>query len=322
MNRTLKKNLVFVSVLAISLFLIVSLSSGEPTFPGECGVGDACHDLTGSYSMASNSTGNATIGVPFTLIINASKPTGGPGFWLALKTGWADNDQFNFTPAAVQDNSAEDLNSTPLIISCNFTFIPESVGNWTIRAWCATQNWAMSLDIPISVADIPDETSPIIDSPSDIEYEVYSTGNSILWTPYDENPVSFNVKANGASILSGGWNGQPIVVNVDYLIPGTYEYICTVYDKGGNSAIDSVTVTVTGEVITTTTETSTTSTTTTPTSSSSTTPTTSSGGSPGVPSDNEEVLTTATFSLIMLATGGIVGILTLAIIVNQWRLKK
>lgn len=320
MNLTLKRNLVFVSVLALFLFLALNVSYAEPTEAAECG-STGCHSITGSYTMTSNSTGNATLGVPFTLMINASKPTGGPGFWLALKTGWADNDQFNFTPLAIQDNSAEDLNGTWLIISHAFTFIPENPGNWTIRAWCATQNWAASLDIPISVPFIPDETPPTIDSPSDIQFDVYSTGHTITWLPYDENPSSFFVKANGVTILSGGWNGQSIVVNVDYLIPGIYNYICVVFDESGNNATDSVTVTVTGEVITTTTETSTTTTTTPPTTTS-TTPTTSTGGGPGVPSDDDEVLTTATFSLIMLAMGGIVGVLTLVMIVNHWRLKK
>jgi hypothetical protein len=323
MKRTLERDLVFVSVLAIVLLFTVSISYATPDLTAECGT-EGCHSITGLYTMTSNTTGNATLGVPFTLRINATKQSGGPGFWMALKSGWADNDQFNFTPAAIQDNSAGDLNSTALIITCDFTFIPESVGNWTIRAWCATQNWAMSLDIPISVPVIPDETPPAIDSPSDIEYDVYSTGHSIIWVPFDEHPSSFYVRVNGVTILSGGWNGQPVVVNVDYLIPGIYEYICTVFDASGNNATDSVTVTVTGEVITTTTETSTT-TTTTPTASSSTTsttPTTSTGGNPGIPSDNEEVLTTATFSLIMLASGGIVGVLILVIIVDQWRGRK
>jgi len=317
MKRTVKRNLVFVSVLAIILFLAASGSYAYPEEPGECG---GCHAITTSFTMVSNSTGNATLGMPFTLMINASKGAGTTDFYLALKTGWADNDQFNFTPAVIKDNTdGEDLDDTALIICHTFTFIPESAGNWTIRAWAATKNWAESLDIPISVTELPDETPPTIDSPPDIEYQVYSTGHSISWTPYDENPISFSVKANGVTILSGGWNGQPIVVNVDCLIPGSYVYICTVFDKGGNSATDSVTVSVTGEVITTTTDTSTTTTTDT---TSTTTSTTSTGGGPAPPGNDEEVLTTASFSLIMLAMGGIVGVLTLLIIVNQWRMKK
>jgi len=317
MNRILKRNLVFVGIIAIFLFLAVSVSYAYPEEPGECG---GCHTINPSYTMVSNSTGNATLGMPFTLMINASKGSGTTDFYLALKTGWADNDRFNFTPAVIKDNTdLEDLDDTALIISHAFTFIPETVGNWTIRAWCATKQFSKSLDIPINVTELPDEIPPTLDSPSDIEYEVYSTGHSISWTPYDENPISFSVKANGVTILSGGWNGQPIVVNVDYLIPGTYVYTCTVFDKGGNNATDSVNVTVTGEVITTTTETSTTTVPPSSSSTTSTTSTTSSGGGQGVPSDDDEVLTTATFSFIMLSTGIIVGVLVFLLILDKWR---
>ena len=318
MNDRLKRNLVFVSVLVIFLLFTVRISFATPDLTVECGT-EGCHDISSSIIMSSNSTGNATIGVPFTLNITAQKTSPGqPSFWLSVQVGWADNNEFNFTPTSIEDGGTGDTNPGDLQIAHGFTFTPISVGNYTIRAWAASGSAmpgpAQFLDISINVIDIPDETPPTIDSPSDIEYEVYSTGHSISWTPYDENPISFTVKANGVTILSGGWNSQSIVVNVDYLIPGIYEYTCTVFDKGGNNATDRVTVTVTGEVITTTTDTSTT--TTTPPSSSSTT---STGGGPEVPSDDDEVLTTATFSLIMVSAGIIVVVLIFLLILDKWR---
>jgi hypothetical protein len=257
--------------------------------------------------MSSNSTGNATVGVPFTLRINASKPSmGGSNFHLSVQNGWADNDNFNFTPAVVQDNEVGDLAPASYLITHDFTFTPVISGNHTIRAWCATVSGSQFIDIPIDVLDIPDETPPILDSPSDLEYEVSSTGHSITWTPLDDNPSEFNIQVNGVVILSGGWNGQPIVINVDYLSPGTYEYTLTVTDIGGNSVSDIVMVTVTGEITTepTTTE---------------TTPITTSPENPVIPGDNVEAMQTSTFGLVMLSMGVIVGILSLLLILDRWR---
>jgi len=319
MNRTMKRNLVVASVFTLIIFVAASSSFATPSSTGECG-SDGCHIINDTFTISSNSTGNATLGVPFTLRINATKPTGGPGFWLALKAGWADNDQFNFTPTAILDNSAEDLTGTLLLITYDFTFIPESVGNWTIRAWCATKNWAKSIDIQINVTEIPDETPPTIDSPSDITYDVAATGHSITWSPFDDRPSEFTIQRNGTVVLSGGWDGNPIVINVDYLSPGVYEYKITVIDTSNHTVSDVVIVTVTGELPTTPTSTTETTTTTTTETSSETT-TTTSGGNPGVPGgDNNDVLVTASFSLIMLAMVGIVGILSFLLIASRFSL--
>jgi hypothetical protein len=315
MNRTMKHNLVVASVFTLIIFVAANSSFATPSYPDECG-SDGCHVINDTFTMSSNSTGNATLGIPFTLRINATKLAGGPGFWLALKADWADNDQFNFTPTAILDNSAEDLTATLLLITYDFTFIPESVGNYTIRAWCATKNWANSIDIPINVTEIPDETPPTIDSPSDIAYDVATTGHSITWSPFDERPSEFTIQRNGTVVLSGGWGGNQIVINVDYLSPGVHEYNITVIDTSGHAVSDVVIVTVNGELPTTPTSTTETTIATT-----TETTTTTSGGNPGVPGgDNNEVLVTASFSLIMLAMIGFVGILSFLLIADRFSL--
>ena len=259
--------------------------------------------------MSSNSTGQAHVGLPFTLRINATKPSvSGTNFYLSVQNGWADNDNFDFTPASVQDNSAGDLTPANFLITHDFTFTPVTSGNHTIRAWCASASSAQFIDIPIDVLDVPDVTLPIIDSPGDIEYVVSTTGHNIVWSPSDDNPSQFTIQVDGLVVLSGGWNGQPIVINVDYLSPGTYGYTLTVIDIGGNTVSDTVMVTVTGEINTTSTPTETTST---------TTPTPD--GNPEGPRDNDEVLATQTFSLIMLSMGVIVAILILLLILDRRR---
>ncbi|MEX2721784.1 MAG: hypothetical protein Q6362_010300, partial [Candidatus Wukongarchaeota archaeon] len=97
----------------------------------------------------------------------------------------------------------------------------------------------------VTVTVVRDDNNPTIDSPSDITYEVNTTGHSITWNPSDEYPLSYNVTRDGVLVFNRPWNGGSITINVDGLSPSTYEYTCTVYDVAGNSASDSVTVIVT-----------------------------------------------------------------------------
>jgi len=86
---------------------------------------------------------------------------------------------------------------------------------------------------------------PILNSPSNINYQVGDTGNSITWTATDDNPSTYTVIRGTAQVASGSWSsGSPITVSVDGLSEGTYTYTCTVNDADGLSDFDSVTVTV------------------------------------------------------------------------------
>jgi len=96
---------------------------------------------------------------------------------------------------------------------------------------------------------------PIIDSPVDVSYSEGTTGNTISWTPVDANPYNYTVYRNGIELVSGTWDGSQILVDVDGLSVGTYNYTLEVIDLGHNTATDSVVVTVTEEVLTSTTST-------------------------------------------------------------------
>jgi len=304
MRKQYRRNLGIITLFVLLVCFGAISAIAEPDYTTECG---GCHTVSSSFSMSSNSTGNATVGEPFTLRINATKPVqGGTNFYLSVQNGWADNDYFNFTPAYILDNSAGDLTPANFLITHDFTFTPLSSGNLTIKAWCSSSAASQFIDIPILVVDVPDETPPTIDNPSDIEYAVSTVGHDITWTPFDENPSEFNIQANGVVIISGRWNGQPIVINVDYLSPGTYEYTLTVTDIGGNSVSDKVMVTVTGEIITTPTPTE-------------TTPITTPPENPPAPGDNLDAMETSTFSLVILSMGVIVGILSLLLILDRRR---
>jgi parallel beta-helix repeat protein len=103
-----------------------------------------------------------------------------------------------------------------------------------------------------------DSTLPEIDSPSDVEYEVGTTGHSITWNPSDMYPGTYDLYLDGALIESESWNGSAIVVNVDGLSEGNHIYLLRVHDQSNNTVEDSVSVlvtTVSGTVTTTTTTT-------------------------------------------------------------------
>ncbi|MFX0206349.1 MAG: DUF2341 domain-containing protein, partial [Candidatus Hodarchaeota archaeon] len=74
---------------------------------------------------------------------------------------------------------------------------------------------------------------PTIDSPSDVFYEVGATGNTISWTPTDDDPSSYNITRDGSLVRDRAWNmsGETITIGVDGLSAGTYVYRCTVYDS-------------------------------------------------------------------------------------------
>ncbi|MGQ4874798.1 MAG: DUF3344 domain-containing protein [Promethearchaeia archaeon] len=90
-----------------------------------------------------------------------------------------------------------------------------------------------------------DINPPTIDNPEDIVYEAGTVGNKIIWTPNDPNPSYYVITRNDTGIVEQGpWDGSIITINIDGLTLGSYNYTCYVNDTSGNSANDSVIVTV------------------------------------------------------------------------------
>jgi len=96
----------------------------------------------------------------------------------------------------------------------------------------------------VAVLVITDSAAPAVDSPDDIVSIIGTTGNSIIWTPIDEYPASYEVSSNGSVYTSSDWGGSRIVLVVDGLPVGNHTFTLTVWDGSGNSATDTVLVTV------------------------------------------------------------------------------
>ncbi|MGY5880135.1 MAG: S8 family serine peptidase [Candidatus Thorarchaeota archaeon] len=133
--------------------------------------------------------------------------------------------------------------------------------NYTLLVADMSGNSAFD-DVLVTVVD---SIIPTIDSPIDVEYTEGDTGITITWNPLDFHPLSYEIFIDGFSLGSHDWSLPlaSIIVSVDGHSAGEYNYTIVVTDVGGNTASDSVTVTVTASSTTTTTTTTTSTTTTT-----------------------------------------------------------
>ncbi len=244
MNRRTRTILTITTAFTLLLFLGVISAIAEPDYISECG---DCHSINGAYTMSSNSTGEANVGIPFTLRIVAQKPSpGGNNFYLSVQYGWADNDNFTFTPAYIKDNGAGDLTPANFIITSDFTFTPTISGMNTIRAWCSINGGSQFIDIPINVTEI---AAPTIDSPPDMQVAEGNMTASVTWNPSSTQPDSYEIYNNEALFSSGSWDGSAITIGLGTLSVGNHNLTCVVYDLVGQTAVDQVDVLVVDEVL-------------------------------------------------------------------------
>jgi parallel beta-helix repeat protein len=89
-----------------------------------------------------------------------------------------------------------------------------------------------------------DLSSPSVDTPDDLSYEVGEVGNRIEWDSYSIIPRYYEITRNGTLVDSGDWNGSALAFNVDGLSFGSHNFTIRVVDIFGNYAIDTVFVVV------------------------------------------------------------------------------
>ena len=83
--------------------------------------------------------------------------------------------------------------------------------------------------------------------PENIEYVLGTTGQNINWSVESEKPMNYIVYMNGTRLISSDWNGSDIVVNVDNLGLGSYNYTIVVHDITFFNITDTVYVFVVEE---------------------------------------------------------------------------
>ncbi|TET10269.1 MAG: hypothetical protein E3J86_06175 [Candidatus Thorarchaeota archaeon] len=129
-------------------------------------------------------------------------------------------------------------------IDQTITFLLDDLQNGThtlrLRLWDAQGNYAESyVSVHVSEAE-----PPMISNPPDIEYVVGGSGYNITWIPEDAYPESYGIFINGTLSESGEWNGSAILVSVDGLNAGLYNFMLVVFDDPGQNATDTVLVRV------------------------------------------------------------------------------
>lgn len=87
--------------------------------------------------------------------------------------------------------------------------------------------------------------TPVLASLEDYTYDYGTTGHTLTWVAYDEETSHYEIYKDGDMIETDAWFSDiPIVINIDSLEVGTYNYTILVVDEEGSSATDTVIVTV------------------------------------------------------------------------------
>ena len=121
------------------------------------------------------------------------------------------------------------------------------LGIWNFTLWADDVSGNDATDLVWITCS--DTTNPILDSPSDFEYEYGSSGNKITWTATDLDADTYEVEKDGSPYDSGSWtSGVGLDVDVDGLSLGLdYNFTIIVYDGTGNKDVDTVLIDVVDE---------------------------------------------------------------------------
>ncbi|MGQ4911499.1 MAG: hypothetical protein ACP6KW_04960 [Candidatus Thorarchaeota archaeon] len=91
---------------------------------------------------------------------------------------------------------------------------------------------------------VSESNPPQVSSPEDIIYVAGTTGHQLTWIVDDDFPDTYNLYRDGSLSESNIWLPGPLIINVDGLDPGVHRFVLEVFDSSGNSANDTVLVTV------------------------------------------------------------------------------
>jgi len=93
------------------------------------------------------------------------------------------------------------------------------------------------------IVSVTDGTNPVISNVPDLTLDEDETG-IITWITSDLNPLEYKIWRNGVLISHAEWTGPIINISLNGLIAGTYNYTCQIMDIDGNTASDTLFVTV------------------------------------------------------------------------------
>ena len=122
-------------------------------------------------------------------------------------------------------------------VTINIDGLTHGVYGYTLIAYNAG-GWYTVATIAVKAVDIPK-----LNSPPDIEYHLGTFGEKITWLANDSDPNTFSISRDDSFVSSGSWRtGVPIVIAVDVLPMGVYNFSILVTDLEAFNATDSVLV--------------------------------------------------------------------------------
>ncbi len=140
------------------------------------------------------------------------------------------------------------VNGTPVIYNIPDGLTPDT---YTFQITFEDTSANTRSDSVVMTINAPDTTDPIItDAPIDLVLTVGATGQSLSWTATDANAGTYTITANGSVVVvtATPWvSGAPVIYNIpnpQNTFPSVSTYEITFSDDNGNTASDSVTVTV------------------------------------------------------------------------------
>ena len=125
----------------------------------------------------------------------------------------------------------------PHVTSGPFIFTDYEAGEW----YEITRNPQYYYH-PADVHPLPEEIKPVVQSVIIDTYVVGTTGNEIVWEVVDNDPRAYSIYRNGSLVSNGNWHGSDIVLNIDGLSVGTYNYTLHLLDYSSNLVTNSVIV--------------------------------------------------------------------------------
>ncbi|OLS20966.1 MAG: hypothetical protein HeimC2_35190 [Candidatus Heimdallarchaeota archaeon LC_2] len=146
---------------------------------------------------------------------------------------------YSITRDGTEVKSGNWFSGVPIVIDIDDLSIGSYEFNITISDSSSNYLWN------VVVVTVVDGTPPIINSPSDIEYEATSSGNMITWIATDDYFDTYEVWNSTHLLSTGSWtSGIAIEYTIDGLVIGSYNFTIIVSDNWGNTNYDTVLITV------------------------------------------------------------------------------
>ncbi|MHA2033068.1 MAG: beta strand repeat-containing protein, partial [Candidatus Kariarchaeaceae archaeon] len=219
---------------------------------------DGYAKATYNYTIViTDTTGNQAIDIAYVIVVDGTNPIyvsnpsdiqyneGNTGNTLT----WNSTDTYPDTYVIYRDGSQVDTGSwsNAADITINVDGLTEGIYNYTI----VSNDTSGNIAIDTAFVTVYDVTDPIFTiPPSDMQYDEGTTSNILNWTATDAYSDTYIIYQNGSQVDTNSWTSDvKISYNVDGLSKAVYNFTIVVIDSSGNSATNTVFVTVVDQTL-------------------------------------------------------------------------